>query len=203
MTYETLKSEVADWLNRGDLTAVIPTFIRNAETTLGRRLRVRQMLTTTNLTVADEYEALPTDYKEWRALSITTADGPIPMRYVTPDRANLLQTATPDQPAYFTVEGTDLRFVPSPDASYAGRLLYYAALPALSADVSTNWLLDEAPDIYLYATLMEAAPYLRDDERVPLWEKMLEARIADLTADSKRSEMGAGPLVAVPPKGFD
>lgn len=203
MTYTELKTQVADWLNRTDLTAVIPSFVSLAEKALARRLRVRQMLTATTLDVNAELVALPDDYAEWRALALSTSNGPMPVRYVTPDRANLLMPPETDQPAYFSVEGTSLRFIPAPDQDYTARLLYYATLPVLSADVTTNWLLEEAPDVYLYATLIEAAPYLRDDERVPVWREQLERRVTDFVAASERSQTGGGPLMALPPRGFD
>jgi hypothetical protein len=198
MTYAELVDQIADWLNRDDLTAVAPTFVSLAEASLGRRLRVRQMLASTPLDVTSEYEDLPDDYREHRVVSIETAGGPVPLRYVTPDRAVLLKTADAGQPQFFTVEGSRLRYIRPPDTNYGGTLLYYAALPALSNAVPTNWLLTDAPDIYLYGALLEATPYLKDDGRVPVWEKQFENRIRDLIAESERSQYGGGPLVPLP-----
>lgn len=203
MSYETLKDRVADWLNRGDLESQIETFIEFAEAHFNRRLRTRQMLNRTALPLNGELVDLPSDYAEWRSLAVETSNGPLPLTYVSPDRANLLQTTETGTPIYFTVEGDEIRLIPAPAESLEGTLLYYTQIPALSDSATTNWLLTGHPDIYLYGTLLEAAPFLRDDERIPVWEATLNKRISDLTAASVRSEYGSGPLAAKIKKGFD
>jgi hypothetical protein len=72
--------------------------------------------------------------------------------------------------------------------------VYYKALPALSAN-STNWLLTAHPDVYLYGSLMQAAPYLKNDERLAVWGSLYTASIADLNQSSDRAEVSGGPLV--------
>lgn len=203
MTYETLQDRVESWLDRSDMTDVIPSLIELAEASLNRRLRTRQMLTRAEPTLDQELVELPDDYEEWRSFAYEGADGFVPLNYITPDRANLLHYDETGAPMHFTVEGSELRLLPAPDDVYTGRLLYYASIPPLSDTVTTNWLLTAAPDVYLYATLLEAAPYLRDDERVATWAALLERRISDLTAASVRSEVGGGPLAPRQRKGFD
>lgn len=196
MTYQELQDAVESWLNREDLTATIPTFIALAEAALSRRVRTRDMLVTTDVNVAAEFANLPADYAEWRALSYETADGPVALQYVTPERADVLMPSAAAAPRYFTVDGGFLRFVPVPDTVYFGTLRYYAKIPALSPSNTTNWLLDSHPDVYLYAALAESAPFLRDDDRVVLWAGELDKRVNDLVVSSERSEFGGGPLRA-------
>lgn len=55
-----------------------------------------------------------------------------------------------------------------------------SVLPSLMT-TDPNWLLTAHPDIYLYGTLVELAPYLKDDARVPVWEQRYQDAVATLS----------------------
>jgi hypothetical protein len=74
-------------------------------------------------------------------------------------------------------------------------MIYRANLPPLSAANESNWLLAFAPDAYLYGVLMEAAPYLADDDRIGVWAAGVQSAFADLNALNDTAEFNAGPLV--------
>ncbi len=62
--------------------------------------------------------------------------------------------------------------VPTPDANYPVEILYYQQPPLLDDTNQTNWLTDYAPNALLYRTLLEATPFLKNDERIPTWSAM-------------------------------
>jgi hypothetical protein len=99
------------------------------------------------------------------------------------------------RPKYFTVVGSEFRFVPTPDASYASEIVYFAKLTKLSASVATNFLITSSPDIYLYGSLLQAAPYLQDDARIPVWTTLYERALSDLQVADDRGSNSGGKLL--------
>lgn len=197
-TYSELKAAIADWLNRDDLTAVIPTFIAMAEAEFSRRLRTQRMLSRVVASVSGEYADLPDNYLEMRSLHLRSS--PIRrLEFVTP--ANFLDMAgvgTVGLPRYFTALGAQLRFLPCPaeDAPATVELVYFSKIPTLSATNPANWLLEMAPELYLHASLAHASPYLREDQRVSGWRQLAEDQIAQINDADRRAAFNAGPLIA-------
>lgn len=194
-TYSELKSAVADWLNRSDLTAVIPNFIALAEAKMNRQLRHRSMVTRATATLDTPYFAVPNDWKETIRFQLNT--NPVtPLVYVTPEQ--LLEDSqvysTGGQPMFFTTTGNQFEVLPAPDGSYEAELLYYAKLPSLSDSNTTNWLLTDSPDLYLYGTLMQSAPYLKEDERVGIWSTLYAGLLDELLIADERARVGSSKL---------
>ena len=194
MNYSQLKSNIADFLNRSDLTAVIPTFIELAEAQMERPLRVRQMIARATAPVDTQYSAVPADFLEAKTFKITSSRPIQPIEFLTPeqmdDRDQLFANA-PGIPKYFTIVGNQIRVSPVPDATYTAELMYIAKLAKLSDSVTTNWLLAASPDAYLYGSLMQAAPYLKDDERVAVWGTLYNTAIESIKfADQGGSASG-------------
>jgi hypothetical protein len=89
-----------------------------------------------------------------------------------------------------------MRTVPVADDSYTAELTYYAKLSKLSSTNTTNWLLTAASDAYLYGTLMQAAPYLKDDARIAVWSSMYISALEDLQVSDDRGASSGGALIA-------
>ena len=194
-TYSELRATVADFLNRDDLTATIPSFISLAEAALNRRLRSPEMVTRATATLDTPYFAVPVDWKETIRFQLNT--NPItPMLYVTPEQLleDSLVYSAAAQPMFFTTIGQQFEVLPQPDGSYEAELLYYAKLPALSDAAPTNWLLTESPDIYLYGTLAQSAPYLKEDERTGIWTSLYEKLVEDMRIADERARIGSSKL---------
>ena len=194
MNYSQLKSNIADFLNRSDLTAVIPTFISLTEAQMERALRVRQMIERSAAQIDTEYSALPSDFLEAKTFKITSSRPIQPVEFVTPeqmDDAQQLSAGALGIPKYFTIIGNQIRVSPAPDATYNAELMYFAKLAKLSDSNTTNWLLASSPDAYLYGSLMQAAPYLKDDERVAVWGTLYNTAIESIKfADQGGSASG-------------
>lgn len=199
-TYTELKASLADWLNRSDLTTVIPDFIRLAEAQMERQLRTRQMIVraTASFAAAAEYGTVPDDFLEVKSIKLDT--NPVTsLTFQTIDSLDQLSNTTylsSGKPLYFTVVGNQFRLLPIPDGAYTADLVYYAKLTKLSTSVATNWLLTQAPDVYLYGSLLQAAPYLQDDARISVWSSLYLAGLDQLQVADDRGSTSGGALMA-------
>jgi hypothetical protein len=192
-TYTELKTSIGDWLNRTDLTSAIADFISLAEAQIERQLRTRQMITRSNADISTEYAALPGDFLETKSFKLTSTNPVTPLIFQTIDALDDLSRTLsyPSRPKYFGIVGGQIRVVSTPDTTYTTELIYYSKLSKLSSTVSTNWLLSASPDIYLYGSLLQAAPYLQDDARIPMWSNLYDRALTDLqTADDRGSTSG-------------
>lgn len=181
-TYTDLQAAVASWLNRSDLTSYIPDFIALAEARIARDLRLRSQVTSTTIaTVAGtQTAALPTGWLEFENVSISSSPD-VQLNYVNIQH---LDTKFPinsytGTPVVYSIEGQTILFGPVPDAAYTVNVLYYKRLDALSV-TPTNWLLTNHPSIYLFAALAESAPFLKDDDRILIWEQKYKADVEKL-----------------------
>ena len=191
-TYAILKSDIAGWLLRDDLTAAIPSFVRLAEASIRRDLRIRQMLRTYTLTISSQSQALPEDFMEMERIVLDSTVGQL--TYLPPS-ALFNNSAYTDggNPCYYTIEGDYL--ITAPDATGNDALIsYYKAYSALTNDSDTNWLLTNAYDVYLYGALSHASPYIKEDERVNLWNAGYKDAIANLNRAERRSHFAGSPL---------
>lgn len=196
-SYSTLQTTVGDWLNRSDLTTVIPDFITLAEAQFNRTLRHRKMVERATATLDTEYSAMPADWLESIRYQLNT--NPITvMEFVSPDQAAMLKGAysTSGKPIFYSQIGQQFQVIPAPDSgsAYTGELTYYAKIPALSAGNTSNWLLVDSPDIYLYGALLQSAPYLQDDQRLNTWAAIYQRLIEDLKVSDERSRMATSSL---------
>ena len=196
-TYAELKSTIADWLNRDDLDAAISSFISLAEAQFNRSLRHRKMVTRSDATVDTPYFAVPADWLENIRFQLNT-DPITPLLYVTPEQAaeEQLKYNVANQPLMFTMVGQQFQVIPAPNTSYDAELLYYAKIPALSNSNTSNWLLAESPDIYLYGALVQSAPYLKEDERLSTWAGLYQRFVDDMMLADERARIGSSKLKA-------
>jgi hypothetical protein len=192
--FTTLKAEVAAWLNRSDLTNEIPGFIQLGEFRIYRDLRVRQMETALSAAISSGVVAVPSGYVEMKYAYINGS----PMVKMQRKDAEWIYHNYPTRsadgtPKFFAREAETFIFGPYPDSAYTVKGVYYKKLAALA---TTNWLTSDVPDLILFASLCEAAPYLVNDERVALWEKKY-AQIKDrVQRNDDNEEFSGSPLSA-------
>ena len=195
-TYSDLQTSIANYLARSDLKSQIPDFITFAENRLRRELRIRQMLksVTTSTVSGDATVEVPSDFLEIRDFVVMT--NPItPMSYSSPSTlSNDPRTSEVGVPRSYTILANEFQLAPSPDAVYTLKLLYYSAPAYLSSSNTTNTFLATAPDALLYASLIEAEPYLMNDARVNTWGTMYDRAIASLTKSDESTQYSGVPL---------
>lgn len=190
-TYGELKSAVADYLQRADLTSYIPGFIEFANARLNDELRIDAMLQVADTTLDGQYNALPTGFIAMRSLE--SADGPLV--YMTPEAlSEFAQTGAIPVPARYSIVAQKIRVYPVP-SSLAVTMSYYKAFANFVNDADTNWLLEQRPDLYLFGALVNAASFLMDDPRIPLWEQRFQQALESVRRQQATSAAGAASLV--------
>jgi hypothetical protein len=195
-TYSDLKTSIAGYLARSDLTNQIPDFITFAENRLRRELRVRQMLksVTTATVSGDATVEVPSDFLQIRDFVVLT--NPIqPLSYSSPSTlSNDPRASEVGVPKSYTILANEFLMSPPPDGVYTLRLLYYSAPPYMSSTNASNVFLNVAPDALLYAALLEAEPYLFNDGRVNTWGTMYDRAISSLTRSDENTQYSGVPL---------
>ena len=195
-TYSDLQTSIANYLARSDLTSQIPDFITFAENRLRRELRIRQMLksVTTSSVSGDATVEVPSDFLEIRDFVVMT--NPItPLSYSSPSSlSNDPRTSQVGVPKSYTILANEFQLTPAPDGVYTLKLLYYAAPAYLSSMNTTNTFLTTAPDALLYASLIEAEPYLMNDARINTWGTMYDRAISSLTRSDESTQYSGVPL---------
>ena len=196
-TYTELQAEIADWLNRDDLSVFIPDFIALAEATLNRTMRNTRMITSGTITATTLRVAVPTDMLEPVLLEVTS--GGIPLEQINVNQLIMLRkhrTRTAASPKFFALVGRNFELAPTPSGSTGLTLTYYQSIPPLASN-STNWLLTYNPDLYLYTALMHAAPFLKDDARVAVFNSMLTQQIQAAIAQNTVATFDLGKTAGV------
>ena len=188
-TYTELKAAIADWLVRDDLTAVIPSFISLAEAQMQRVIRHHKMMQRAEAEIDTRYFVLPNDWLETvrfhlrgdrtYRLELTSLDDMLQLRQANGDPSGI--------PTHFAHVGQQLEVYPSPSGAFDVELLYHKQIPALSDSNTTNWLLADHPDVYLYGALLQSAPYLDDDQRMQVWSTLYGNAIQAINQESKKA----------------
>lgn len=192
-TYSDLQAAIASWLNKEDLTSVIPDFITLAEARFNRELRTLQMVKRATAQTSDEFVAVPADWLEAKDLSIAN----LPLAYITPEKLGEWKNVNvTGKTRYYTIVGGSFELFPAPTSDVTVEMAYYAKIQALAVSNTSNWLLAKAPDLYLYGALQQAAPYIMDDERLPLWAANATAIIQFLNTESDNATHSGAPLIA-------
>lgn len=206
-TYGGLKSSVAAWLTRDDLTALIPDFITLAEARLNDILRLAPMekKATINLSsslstvltdedtgdiltdestgsvLVDEagiasFGSLPSNILEIRVVIANTSPA-VTLRLSSPAASIDTYGSLSGYPVEYTIVGDTITIYQGTTATID--LIYYERIPTLSDESPENWLLTKYPQMYLYASLLEATPLLRDDPRIVVWKSGLDQAVSD------------------------
>jgi hypothetical protein len=161
--YADLQSAVSSWVNRSDITSSqLQDFIRIAESEINSRVRVRNNMTTAtlSLTAGNNYVSLPSDFLEEVELNYAAStDSLVRAPYQDIDLARGDTTAR--KPSLYAINGGQINFDSASDATYSLTLRYFEKWDI--ATDSTNWLLTNHPDVYLFGTLAEVNQWLGDE----------------------------------------
>jgi len=204
--YANLQTTIADFLNRDDLTSVIPTFIQLAEAQMNRDLRHWRMEVRASgqQSSGDAYMQIPSDWMETIRFHITDG-GTKPLDLISRKALEDKRAGNENMsgtPRYYTHADSQFELYPTPNEDTNTELLYFAKIPSLSDGNTTNWLLEDAPDVYLYGALIHSSPYLAEDERVGVWAQMYSAAVSQLNDKSEKSRLsGSGLTVKIRGKG--
>jgi hypothetical protein len=203
-TYSELNTAVANWLDRDDLTDRIPEFIALCEARFNRLLRIRAMeYKQTASTVAGQRNlALPAGFIQMRNLQMN-ASPIVPMQYVTPEIYDRLYGSTfTGTPEMYTIIADEIQLGPIPASVQTIEMLFYKKFDALTAVATTNWMITNAPDVYLYGCLLEAEPFIMNDPRVQLWATAFKQAITDIQEQDNKDRHSGSALRVMNTSGY-
>ena len=204
--YSELKTAVANWLDRSDLTSRIPEFItladaaihygvRGGDGWLSEPLRIRAMETTdAAFTVSARTAALPTGFLGARRLYLD-ADPKITLRLLTAEDLWRDDQTSTGKPHSFAIEGGNMVFSPAPDSAYTGSLLYFKRFTAFSADADTNWLLTNHAGVYLFGALYEAWSFAMEEQAARAYLEKMASAVNGLNALAIREKYSGAALI--------
>lgn len=198
MTFTTLKQDVQRYLERGNTLASdpivfeqIPRLINLAERRIARELKVEGFINVVTGTLSAGQSVYPKPDR-WRdTVSMNIGTGATGnnrkilfsrvYEYLRSYWPNALETDTPL--FYSDYDYSHWLLAPTPDAEYPFEILYYELPPLLDESVQTNWITEYAPQLLLYGTLVEATPFLKNDDRIPVWQSMYDRAAAMLNGE--------------------
>jgi len=198
-TYAELKTGIANWLNRSDLTDEISNdFIKLVESEYNSKLRIKAMNTRDNeFSIATERVAVPTGFLQVRDFFIVSGSAKYSMTYMPPTQMDQTRGgSTSGMPVVYTILGDYFRFAPTPDTTYTATINYYKAIDALSDSTTTNYILTNHPGIYLYGSLYHAANFLGGIEPSKLqnWQQLYITGMERLERNDREDEWSGSPL---------
>lgn len=198
MTFTTLQQDVRRYLERGTTYASdpvvfeqIPRLINLAERRIARELKIQGFINVVAGTLQTGVSVYnkPDRWRDTVSINIGTGNQNNTRKILFsrvyeymlsywPDR-----TATEEPIFYSDYDFSHWLIAPTPDADYPFEILYYELPPLLDDAVQTNWLTEYAPQLLLYGTLLEATPFLKNDERMPVWQSMYDRAAAMLNGE--------------------
>lgn len=190
--YGELKTEIRDHLNRSTLSAKIPHFIQYAESRIYADMNLREQEYRTRTTITQEYADLPSDYLTIRDLHIENSEEG-PLEYLSPKQmTSKFPEKTTGIPTHYTIVNNELEFSHIPSSGgLTLEIAYLTKFDQMSADSDATVLLTAHPHIYLYASLMAAEAYLKNDERIEMWKDMYINLMKPVNKKSRQGAYGA------------
>jgi tetrahydromethanopterin S-methyltransferase subunit F len=195
-TYQELKDQIINFVNKPDIDQTVDTFIDLTEAEMSRRLRHWRMERRSTAILSSQYVPLPSDFIEPVRLSITSGD-----TYVleAESQAQLIDRRaeagnTTGLPRYYAIIDGTIEVFPTPDSDYTLEMVYVSKIQALTSSNTTNWVLDYFPDAYLYGSLMHTAPFLEEDQRLTVWSSLFEKVVESINQENANAKFGGAGL---------
>lgn len=204
-SYNSLITAATEWLARDQDTTLIlrlPDLITLTEAKLNRELFVRQMESRSTTTIdistdEPEFVSLPSDFQSMRRIRLSSVTGKPCLEFKSGRQMDEYRAGVANvsgQPGYFSIMGSEIELAPTPDANYTIEMVYRANIQPLNVDNGSNWLLQQAPDLYLYGVLLEASPYIQKDSRIQTWLLGFTTALDGLNRLGTVSAFNAGPI---------
>jgi hypothetical protein len=190
MTYDSLVENIQSYLERTDQATLekIPLFIMLAEQTIASEIKFLGNINVvqSTMTISNPIIQKPARWHKTVSMNVTVAGNKQPVflrkyEYLREYWPNATET---DVPRYYCDYNYDNWLVaPTPSDEFAFEVLYYERLQPLDSTNQTNWFTIYAPQALLYGSLLQAMPFLKNDERIPMWKAEYQAIIQTLKAE--------------------
>ncbi len=192
MTYDSLVENVQSYLERTDTATLekIPLFIMLAEQTIAAQIKFLGNLTVQGSTMTTSANVIdkPARWHKTVSMNITVAGKrqPVLLRKYEYLREYWPEPTTTGVPKFYCdYDYTHWMVAPTPSADYVFEVLYYERLQPLDSSTQTIWFTVYAPQALLYGTLLQAMPFLKNDERVQLWQALYQQSMDVLVAEDR------------------
>jgi hypothetical protein len=194
-TYADLKTEIAGFINRNDLTSMVDTFIDQCEAEMQVRVKELEFEETSTVTVTAGLATLPTGFLSARSV-VWNGDTARPLTYATPAKLDVANAASPDFVNYYTIIGDQMKFADDGDGTAI--VTHNAKFTPLSGSATSNSILAEFPSAYLYGSLVHAATYCKDFEAAIGYKTLFEEQMR-LVVQNNADRKYAGAALQVRP----
>jgi len=191
-TYSALKTAIADWLHRTDMTTYLDDFIDMAEAEMNRELRMSEMESRATITASDEYVPMPTGALEIRNIQVN-GTYTYTVTYKPPAQMDLDNQGATGDPKFYTIIGNEFQLYPVPSSSVL-EVAYYKAITPLDSTNTTNFMLTSHPSVYLHGCLAQACIWARDFEGAQMHGQEFNRLLAQLNETSTRKTFSGSPL---------
>lgn len=199
-TYDELKTAIADWTHRGDLTTKMDDFIALAEAEMlsnsiaPLRVRAEESLETDTMSTSSRFMSLPTRYKSMRRVQVIVDDWRYDIRYRAPEQLHIVDET--GIPSFFTIT-SQIEFDITPDDTYTVEMQCLVDLPALTSSNTTNSILTSNPNIYLFGCMWAAAQYGDDFEKAESYYQKFISAIQGANLKSEAGSYGPAPIMRI------
>ena len=193
-SYASLQAAVSDYLARDDLSSYVVNFIQNAENKLSRTLNLRNEETALSVAISSGVAAVPTDFKALKLAYYEQTPVQL-LEWVTVEEVynDYADRSSSGVPLVISREATNFIFGPvANDGTLKG--VYYAKQDPLRT-TDPSWYVTNAPEVLLYASLLEAAPFIHDDQRLMVWQSLLGDAVESLKDEQYNAEYSMGHLI--------
>lgn len=192
---DTLKSSVADWLDRDDLTSRLPTFISLVESICNRELRTPEMESTVTFTAINEDTPFPVNnFLAMRSIYVEGSPDR-PLKAMAPNALRQEFNGVVGVPTAYSIVSNAIRLAPPPNDDTLLTMDYFASIDPLSVETPSNWLLEKHPGVYLFGTLYFAEAFLDNVTRAGQWKGLFDEALGRVVKTSRNNRWGSGPLV--------
>tara|TARA_R100000935_G_scaffold43535_1_gene65998 strand:- start:1523 stop:2146 length:624 start_codon:yes stop_codon:yes gene_type:complete len=191
-TYAELQSTIALFINRDDSAAIIPTWISMAEDNMNRAVRHWRQEKRSSANLNSRYNEVPDDFLQIIRFGITsnkTSSLDLISQGEILDRRSKSANVS-GLPLFYALTAGEIELFPTPAEAYPTELYYYSKIDRLSDTNTSNWLLSNFQDAYLYGSLIHSAPYLGDDGRLPVWAALHQSAIDAINVESEAVKSG-------------
>ena len=192
MTYDSLVENISSYLERTDTATLekIPLFIMLAEQIIASEIKFLGNLTVNTAFMVAGNAIIPKPARWHKTVSMNIlVDGkkqPVLLRKYEYLREYWPDATQTDVPVYYAdYDYTHWLVSPTPNAAYSFEVLYYQRIQPLDSANQTNWFTEYAPQALLYGSLLQAMPFLKNDDRVAMWQTQYKAIMDTLTAEDK------------------
>jgi hypothetical protein len=197
-TFASLQDDLRHYLERGATLASdpivyeqLPRLINLAERRIARELKIQGFINVVTGTLAAGQSVYdkPDRWRDTISMSIGVGTGNASRKVLFARGYEYARTYWPDstlqdEPVFYAdYDYSHWLIAPTPDEAYPFEIVYYQLLPLLDDDNQSNWLTEYAPQVLLYAALLEATPFLKNDERIPVWQDMYDRAASMLNAE--------------------